>query len=218
MQESAREQGAGCKLVNVRRLFDHVPVQVSLSYSLDHTGFSQGAEEKTPDAIVLTFTSALIRAAKAVFGVVQGGRTAAQKAEAKQLAALLRQRRALRQRLHGCSEGMDLALTLEVVRLSRQLRRMAPSTGRAKEEISGRGAGEGVEGFVVRRWKGCQASQLQRIRSKEASVWAPGVDPAYRVHASGQAEAAGQGRRMCCRDRNGGCACRRTEGRHTTTR
>ena len=56
---------------------------------------------------------------------MQGGRTAAQKAEAKQLAALLRQRRALRQRLHGCSEGMDLALTMETVRLSRQLRRMA---------------------------------------------------------------------------------------------
>ena len=99
--------------MNVRRLFDHVPVQVSLSYSLDHTGFSQAAEErvnrdqfrkcithgekraelvqvvaseleslreemdrqfkeKTPDAIVLTFTSALMKAAKVVFGVMQG--------------------------------------------------------------------------------------------------------------------------------------------------
>ena len=152
--------------MNVRRLFDHVPVQVALSYSLDHTGFSQGAEErlnrdqlrkcithgekrvelvqavtseleslsevmdrqfreKTPDAVVVTFTSALMNAAKAVFGVMQGGRTAEQKVEAKQLAALLRQRRALRQRLHGCSEGADLALTMEIVRLSRQLRRMA---------------------------------------------------------------------------------------------
>ena len=41
-------EGAGrrLQLVNVRRLFDHVPVQVSLSYSLDHTGFSQAAEER----------------------------------------------------------------------------------------------------------------------------------------------------------------------------
>ena len=41
-------EGAGrrLQLVNVCRLFDHVPVQVSLSYSLDHTGFSQGAEER----------------------------------------------------------------------------------------------------------------------------------------------------------------------------
>ena len=82
-------------------------------------------KEKTPDAIVLTFTSALMKAAKVVFGVMQGRRTAAQKEEAKQLAALLRQRRALRQRLQGCSEGMDLALTMEIVRLSRQLRRIA---------------------------------------------------------------------------------------------
>ena len=153
-------EGAGrrLQLVNVRRLFDHVQVQVSLSYSLDHTGFSQAAEErlnrdqlkrvelvqavaselgslreeldrqfkeKTPDAIVLTFTSPLMKAAKVVFGVMQGRRTAAQKAEAKQLPALLRQRRALRQRLDGCSEGMDLALTMEIVRLSRQLRRTA---------------------------------------------------------------------------------------------
>ena len=43
-------------------------------------------KEKTPDAIVLTFTSALMKAAKVVFGVMQGRRTAAQKAEAKQLA------------------------------------------------------------------------------------------------------------------------------------
>ena len=123
-------EGAGrrLQLVNVCRLFDHVPVQVSLSYSLDHTGFSQEAEErlnrdqlrkcithgekrvelvqavaseleslreemdrqlreKTPDAIVMTFTSALMKAAKAVFGIMQGvrGRTAAQKAEAKQV-------------------------------------------------------------------------------------------------------------------------------------
>ena len=41
-------EGAGrrLQLVNVRRLFDHVPVQVSLSYSLDHTGFSQASEER----------------------------------------------------------------------------------------------------------------------------------------------------------------------------
>ena len=45
-------------------------------------------------------------------GVMQGRRTAAQKTEARQLAAPLRQRRALRQRLHGCSEGMDLTLTM----------------------------------------------------------------------------------------------------------
>ena len=32
--------------------------------------------EKTPDAVVVTFTSALMKAAKAVFGVMQGGRTA----------------------------------------------------------------------------------------------------------------------------------------------
>ena len=108
-------EGAGrrLQLVNVCRLFDHVPVQVSLSYSLDHSGFSQEAEErlnrdqlrkcithgekrvelvhavareleslseemdgqlreKTPDAIVTTFTSALMKAAKAVFGIMQG--------------------------------------------------------------------------------------------------------------------------------------------------
>ena len=41
-------EGAGrrLQLVNVRRLFDHVPVQVSLSYSFDHTGFSQASEER----------------------------------------------------------------------------------------------------------------------------------------------------------------------------
>ena len=144
----------------------HVPVLVSLSYSLDHSGFSQESEErlnrdqlrrcithgekriellqtvvselashreemdrqlkeKTPDAIALTFTSALMKAAKVFFGVMQGGRTAAQKTEAKQLSVLLKQRRELRQRLHGCSEGFELTLTMEIVRLSRQLRRAA---------------------------------------------------------------------------------------------
>ena len=240
--------GAGrrLQLVNVRRLFDHVPVPVSLSYSLDHTGFSQASEErlnrdqlrkcithgekrvelvqavaseleshreemdrqlkeKTPDAIVLTFTSALMKAAKVVFGVVQGGRTAAQKTEAKQLAALLRQRRALRQRLHGCSEGMDFDTHNGDCASVEAAPSYGSRTGRATEAVSGRGAGEGVEaGSVVRRRKGRQASQLQRTRGKEASVRAPGVDPAYRVHASGQAEVAGQGREMCCcRDRNG---------------
>ena len=117
-------------------------MQVSLSYSLDHTGFSQGAEERlNRDQLRKCIThgekrvelvqavtnelESLSEVMEAVFGVMQGGRTAEQKAEAKQLAALLRQRRALRQRLHGCSEGMDLALTMEIVRLSRQLRRMA---------------------------------------------------------------------------------------------
>ena len=50
---------------------------------------------------------------------------------------------------------------------------------------------------MVRCRKGREAPQLHRTGGKEASVWALGVDPAYRVHASGQAKAA---------DQEGGCA------------
>ena len=134
------EAGRRLQLVNIRRLFDHVLVQVSSSYSLDLTGFSQAGvwgearsgpaaqvrdawEEKngavtkeletlsvemesqvnecTPESLAATFI--FIRRAKVVFGVKKEGRNSAQRADAEQLAVLLRQRRALRQRLHGCS-------------------------------------------------------------------------------------------------------------------
>ena len=47
--------------------------------------------ECAPDALAATLISALMRAAKVVFGVKQRGRTPAQSADAKQLAVLLRQ-------------------------------------------------------------------------------------------------------------------------------
>ena len=40
------QSGRWLQLVNVRRLFDHVPVQVSLGHSLDHAGLSQVSNER----------------------------------------------------------------------------------------------------------------------------------------------------------------------------
>ena len=96
-----------------------------------------------------------MKAAKVVFGVMQGDALPLKKQRQDNWQLLLRQRRALRQRLHGCSEGMDLTLTMEIVRLSRQLRRTARAQVEATEAVSGRGAGEGVEaGSVVRMSEG----------------------------------------------------------------